>query len=319
MPERLGADRRPGRLEGLHGRLAGGPLALAGPGQLLVELLLAAEQAAAGHPHVVEDHLGGVRGADAHLLELLALAEPRGLRRHDEAGLAPRPEGRVDRGHHHVDVGDAAVGDPRLGAVEDPLVLGLVVDGRVRSDDTSDPASASDTAKAAIWILSGVPKHCGPHSTSCSGVPLAAMPARPRVLPKMARAMPASPQAISSLAIGQQQAALVEERLADEVEGVEADLGRLLDDRPGGLLPLVPLVAGGSDDVLGEVVDPLLDLQLVLVEVEGEFGHDASLRSGPVPAAHLLSAIGCSPSGSPAEPPTGPQDRGLFCSYSIVT
>ena len=35
----------------------------------------------------------------------------------------------VDRGDHDVDVGDAAVGDPRLGAVEHPLVVGLVVDG----------------------------------------------------------------------------------------------------------------------------------------------------------------------------------------------
>ena len=47
--------------------------------------------------------------------------------RHDEAGLAPALELRVDGGDHDVDVGDAAVGDPRLGAVEHPLVLGLVV------------------------------------------------------------------------------------------------------------------------------------------------------------------------------------------------
>ncbi len=29
----------------------------------------------------------------------------------------------------------------------------------VRSELTSDPASGSDTAKAAIWMSSGVPKH----------------------------------------------------------------------------------------------------------------------------------------------------------------
>ena len=55
-------------------------------------------------------------------------------------------------------------------------------------------------------------------------------------------------------------------RVGDEVEAVEADLGGLLDDRPRELLALVPLVAGRADDGLGEVVDPLLDLQLVLVE-----------------------------------------------------
>ena len=94
------------------------------------------------------------------------------------------------------------------------------------------------------------------------------MPARPSVLPKMARAMPASPHDSSSLAIGQHEPARVEEALGDEVERVQADPGRLLDDRPRGLLPLVPLVAGGSDHVLGEVVHPLLDLQLVFVEIE---------------------------------------------------
>jgi hypothetical protein len=49
---------------------------LAGPGQLLVELLLAAEQARAGDAHVVEHHLGGVRGLDAVLLVLLAHRQP---------------------------------------------------------------------------------------------------------------------------------------------------------------------------------------------------------------------------------------------------
>ena len=61
----------------------------------------------------------------------------------------------------------------------------------------------------------------------------------------------------------------------------------------------------GPDDVLGEVVDPLLDLQLVLVEVEGEFSH----RPCSVPALVGLSrhrAPWChrriAPSASPIEP-----------------
>ena len=98
-----------------------------GPGQALVQLLLAAEQQAAGYADVVEDHLRGVRRPDTHLLELLAHGEALGARRHDEAGLAPALETGVDGGHHHVDVGDATVGDPGLGAVEHPLVGGLVV------------------------------------------------------------------------------------------------------------------------------------------------------------------------------------------------
>jgi hypothetical protein len=63
------------------------------------------------------------------LLELLPLAEPGRAGWHDERGVASGAELRVDREHKHVHVGDAAVGDPGLRAVEDPLVFGFVVDG----------------------------------------------------------------------------------------------------------------------------------------------------------------------------------------------
>ena len=56
------------------------------------------------------------------------LRQARGAGRDDEAGLPAALQLRVDRGHDDVHVGDAAVGDPRLRAVEHPLVGGLVVD-----------------------------------------------------------------------------------------------------------------------------------------------------------------------------------------------
>ena len=62
------------------------------------------------------------------------------------------------------------------------------------------------------------------------------------------------------------------------VELEVADLGRFLDDRPRGLLPFVPFVGRRADDVLGEVMDPFLDLGLLLVEVEGEIGHSRPLH-----------------------------------------
>ena len=65
-----------------------------GPGQALVELLLAAEQAASRDPTVVEDHLGRVRGPDAHLLELLPLRDARRALGHHEARLAPAARAR---------------------------------------------------------------------------------------------------------------------------------------------------------------------------------------------------------------------------------
>ena len=84
------------------------------------------------------------------------------------------PSSRVDRRDDDVHVGDAAVGGPRLGAVEHPLVLGLVVDARAcAASETSEPASGSETQNAPTFGSSGVPKHCGTHSPICSGVPLA--------------------------------------------------------------------------------------------------------------------------------------------------
>ena len=59
--------------------------------------------------------------------ELLALAQPLGAGRDHEAGLAARPQLRVDDRGDDVHVGDAAVGGPGLGAVDDPLVVRLVV------------------------------------------------------------------------------------------------------------------------------------------------------------------------------------------------
>jgi hypothetical protein len=61
---------------------------------------------------------------------------------------------------------------------------------------------------------------------------------------------------------------LVVEGVGEEVHRVEADGGRLLDDRPRGVFLLVPLLAGGAHDVLCEVVDPLLHRELVLGETE---------------------------------------------------
>ena len=111
------------------------------------------------------------------------------------------------------------------------------------------------------------------------------MPDTASVEPKIASAMPASPQHISSLTIGHMRPVGSANAFGAELHGVEPDPGGLLDDGPRRLLALVPLVGGGADDVLGEVVDPLLDLELVLVEVEGEGGHRALLtRSAQVTA-----------------------------------
>ena len=72
----------------------------------------------------------------------------------------------------------------------------------MRRDETSDPASGSETQNAATWGSDSVPKHWGIHSPHCSAVPLARMAATASVVPMIDMAIPASPQNSSSLTIG---------------------------------------------------------------------------------------------------------------------
>ena len=72
----------------------------------------------------------------------------------------------------------------------------------MRSDETSEPASGSETQKAATAGSSGVPKHCGIHSPICSPVPWPKIAATASDVPMIDMPIPASPQNSSSLTIG---------------------------------------------------------------------------------------------------------------------
>ena len=82
--------------------------------------------------------------------------------------------------------------------------------------------------------------------------------------------MPASPQNSSSLTIGNMIPLWSNQNWAIALEAVEPDLRRLLDDRPGRLLALVPLGSGRTDRLLGEAVHPVADVLLVLAQLERE-------------------------------------------------
>ncbi len=151
----------------------------------------------------------------------------------------------------------------------------------VRIAETSEPASGSEAQKAATFGSSAVPKHCGIHSPSCSGVPCPKIAATASEVPEDAHADPGVAPEQLLVDDRQRQAGLVGPELGQPFEAVEADLGRLLDHRPGRLLALVPLGGGGPHGALGEPVDPLPDVLLVLVQLEGEprpLGSDAAGR-----------------------------------------
>ena len=217
--------------------------------------------------------------ADAVLEVLLTLAESLRTGRDHEAGLTAALQLGVDGGDDDVDVGDAAVRDPRLRAVQHPLVVGLVVHGAgAQRGDVGSGVGFADTERAELDVpgravalrhplddLLGRPV-AGDASSSEGGAH--DRHADPGVAPEQ-------------LLDGdrQRETGRVAHRVHQEVDAVQPDLGGLLDHRPGELLALVPLVGGGADHALGEVVDPLLDLQLVLVERQGE-GHAPQVTTG---------------------------------------
>ena len=287
MPTAWAATGRPGGLEGGHGRLlaavrpAGWP-APRGPGP-------ASRRACPCHP------AGSCPGTRTSSSTTSAVCEarmpiflyfwpcdrPGVLGRHDEAGLAPAPELGIDGGHHHVDVGDAAVGDPRLGAVEHPLVVGLVVDGLgAQRRDVGAGVGLAHAEGAELHVV-GRAVALGHPLDELLGGAVAHDAGRGQAAAHdgQADAGVAPEQLLDGHRHGQ-PGGVAEHGVGHEVEAVEADLGRLLHDRPRELLPLVPLLGGRADHGLGEVVDPLLDLELVLVEGQGKVGHAKHL-AGP--------------------------------------
>ena len=107
-----------------------------------------ADEVGGGHAHAVEHRGAGRRAAHAHLVLEAADREAGPVGLDDERRDAARARRvRIGDGEDDVDVGDAGVRDPVLGAVDDPLVA--VAAARVRIARGSDPASGSDRANAA--------------------------------------------------------------------------------------------------------------------------------------------------------------------------
>ena len=225
------------------------------------------------------------------------------------------PERRVDREHEDVGVGDAAIGDPGLRAVEHPLVLGLVVDGaRLQGGDVRAGIGLGDPERRQLDVV-GRPEALGDPLADLLGRPVGEDPGHGQGRAEDGQRDAGVTPAHLLVDEAHEQTGRVREALRDEVEGVEPVLGRLLNDRPRRLLPLVPFGAGGTDDVLGELVHPLDDLELVLVELEGVVGHGCALLARPRPRPRPLRSWNRTWKRSPRP---ARRTRGFPC-YSTVT
>ncbi len=127
-------------------------------GELVVELLLPAEQVIGGEPDAGELELGGVGRAAAELVELAHHLQSGGTAGHDEQRLAFVAQFLVDDRVDHVDVGDAAVADPHLVAVDDPVCVraGAVPAGRgAQVADVAATLGLGDRQRGELEVARG--------------------------------------------------------------------------------------------------------------------------------------------------------------------
>ena len=118
----------------------------------------------AGQPNARQHQLAGDRGAQRQLVVDVARGEAGGAGRHDEAADA-----LVGARPHDRDVGDRAVGDPHLGAVEHPVVA--VALGRAcacRRGSSRSPARSGRSSRSPRPAPSGAATRC-----FCSSLPKA--------------------------------------------------------------------------------------------------------------------------------------------------
>jgi len=182
-----------------------------------------------------------------------------------------------------VDVGDAPVGDPGLGAIQHPFVLGLVVDGPgaqrrdVRTGVRARRRRRRPTGSCRASEALGPPLH------QLLGRAVAGDAGQAQRAAEDGQRDAGVTQDISSLAMG--AGSPLSSRNAWEMKSNEYRPTRAASSMIAtGSLPVRPTRARRADDVFGEVVHPFLDLQLILVENQARIQPSGLLRSSPLRA-----------------------------------
>ncbi len=204
-----------------------------------------------------------------------------------------------------MDVGDAAVGDPGLCAVEQPLVGGFLIHssgsvcGHVGAGVGLGCGKGPELDVVGVAVALRHPFHdlfTGSRGGDARG-------RKTRSHDRHADAGVAPEQLFQSHR-HRQPGPVVHHDLGHELPAVEPDLGRLFQNRPRCLLPLVPFLGRRTDHIIGKVVDPFLQLQLVFVEVEGEFTHRTSCS--PVGSLRSVDRVVAWPARGPVLEGQGP-------------
>src|SRR3989454_4565150 len=240
--------------------------ALARPRQLGLQLLDSAEHVLERDRAVLEQHLGGVRGADAHLPFLLALAETLGAGGHDKARLPARAQLGFHGGTPHVNVGDPPVGDEDLLAVEDPAAV-LVHGPRLHRRDVGARLRLGNGESAQRRLLDRAEAGRDPGRDLLRGALREDGGDREAgALDGQRNAGAAPGQLLGDQ--GRHDAGAVGVCLLQEVDAIEPHLGGLLDHRPGKLLRFVVLRGDRAEVLLGDAMDPIPELTLLVDELE---------------------------------------------------
>ena len=221
-----------------------------------------------------------MRRADAELLLLLALTQTGRALVDDERRLSAVSEVRVDGRDDDVDVGDAAVRDEDLGAVDEPAVT-LALGRRPQGRDVRARIRFRDAERAECRLL-GRAEHLRRPRERLLRRAACRQCRKGKSRPEDAERDTGTPPRRLFERDRHHQSRFVLADLHVKVERVQADLRCLLHDGPRELFGLVVFGGDRTDLFLSEVVNPLPEL--FLFRSQSEIGHS---RNSSTPSVGL--------------------------------